>query len=325
MSFWNYADFAFQHEMVDPINDEIWSQSVKIHGEKGFTPAELAASGYGAQQAMLPAEASVLPWVPDVLGSEWDHPEAVHIVGMAYAGFIKELSDRCFPLEEYVKDSKGSWRDFARTYLSLVIRGDQKYYEPLCPVLEYFASSGRSRFCLFDLCRASLVKREVNRPRDKPIRLSKADPLAQKCVASYCEHRESQRWTWDRLSGGLASNPKSSARPVIALGLTAEHGLLKLFLGNKQHIWDSSAERKPWSDRSKNSASPLWTVNYAGSKLGKRLQSPTWWCVGPSLYEAKWHIIPIYHPSFVSRSCYDPGYKRTLERLLPAAAVFQNG
>ncbi|HML18449.1 MAG TPA: hypothetical protein VK419_15575 [Bryobacteraceae bacterium] len=318
MSFWNDADLAFQRELEDSINDEIWSQSVKIHEKKGFTRTELAACGYGAQQAMLPADASVLPWVPDVLGSEWDHPQAVHIVGIAYAGFIKEISERCFPLEEYVKASKGGWRDFARTYLSLVIRGDQAYYEPLCPVLEYFGS--KSRFCLFDLCRASLVKREVNRPRDKPISPSKADQLSQQCVASYCEHCQSQRWTFDRLRGGLSREAKSPTRAVIALGLTAEHGLLKLFLKSKQYVWDSSEKRKPWLDQSKNSASPLWTVHYArsGSTLGKRLQSPTWWCVGPSLHEARWHVIPIYHPSFVSR--HDPAYERTLKILLPAAA-----
>lgn len=316
MSFWNHADLAFQHEKEDSINDEIWFQSAKIHRNQGFMPAELAASGYGAQQAMLPADASVLPWVPDVLGSEWDHPKAVHIVGMAYAGFIKGLSDRSFPLEEYVKASKGSWREFARTYLSLVIRGDQAYYETLSPVLEYFGS--KSRFCLFDLCRASLVKREVNRSHDKPIRLSRADLRSQQCVASYCEHPQSQRWTWGRLCGGLDS--KSCVRAVIALGWTAEHGLLKLFLKNKQYVWDSSEKQKPWRDDSQNSASPLWTVHYArsGSTLGKRLESASWWCVGPTPHEARWHVIPIYHPSTLS--AHDRAYERTLKILLPAAA-----
>jgi hypothetical protein len=194
VSFWRTADLAFQHGAQDSINDEIWRESPKMHEDVGLRHPELAASeAYGAQHAMLPADASVLPWVPDVLGSEWDHPEAVHIVGMAYAGFIEGIGARHFPLEEYVKASERRWRDFARTYLSLVICDDQAYYEPLCPILEYFGS--KSRFCLFDLCRASLVKRERNVRRDRPVSFAKKKPAddyeqRQKCVALYCERAE---------------------------------------------------------------------------------------------------------------------------------------
>jgi len=309
MSFWDDADFAFQHAAQDSINDEIWQTSASIHEEEGFTPSEIAESGCGAQQAML---APVLPWVPDVLGSEWDHPKAVHIVGIAYAGFIREISNRCFPTEEYMTASKGSWRDFARLYLSLVIRCDQAYYEPLCPILERFSS--KSRFCLFDLCRASLVKREANRPHDRPLQTK--DSLSQKCVASYCERSESQRWTWNRLSVGVVTETKASPRTVVALGWAAEHGLLNLFLKNKQCIWDSSTGTR-WLGTSKNSASPVWTVHYArsGSTLRNRLQIPVWWCVGPSPHDVRWQVIPVYHPSVVSR--YDPRYRLTL-RLLDA-------
>ena len=319
MSFWDTADFAFQHGAQDSINDNIWLESAKIHEKVGFKPPEISASGYGAQQAMLP-DGSVLPWVPDVLGSEWDHPEAVHIVGMAYAGFIREISNRCFPLEEYVRASKGNWRDFARAYLSLVICGDEAYYEPLCPLLKYFGSKSRS--CLFDLCRASLVKREVGRPHDRLIpQPKKTDPLSQKCGASYCELSESQQWTWDRLSSGFATEAKSAARAVIVLGFVAEHGLLNLFQEKGQYVWDASSH-KQWN-RHRDSASPLWTWHYAGSgrdwhdtlKLGRRLQPhpPTWWCVGPSFGDVRWRVIPVCHPSKVSR--YDPRYRRTLKLL----------
>src|ERR1039458_1021605 len=113
---------------------------------------------------------------------------------MAYAGFIEGISSRHFPLEEYTRAINGSWRDFARTYLNEVIKGDGAYYEPLCPILEYFGS--KSRFSVFDLCRASLVKREAGCRFDKPLGLSRKDELSQRCLASYCEHGESQRWTW---------------------------------------------------------------------------------------------------------------------------------
>jgi hypothetical protein len=326
MSFWNNADFAFQHHTHDSINDEIWRESAEIHKEKGFNPVELATSGtYGAQQAMLCAAAlpaastlrrasvaclrpvEVLPWVPDVLGSEWDHAEAIHIVGMAYAGFIKGISDRDFPLEEYVKASKGSWRDFAQMYVSLVICGDQAYYEPLCPILDYFGS--KSRLCLFDLCRASLVKRSeenANRKyRDKPPPF-KDYPHA----CPYCEHPKSQRWTWERLR-------HSKARVVIALGQVVEHGLLNLFRKQKQCVWDALS-CTPWHQHPKNSMPPLWTKRYADArlKLGARLQTPTFWRVGPSMRkEASWHVIPIYHPTAAQQPGNDPGYEKTVRFL----------
>jgi len=192
MSFWDNADFAFQHHAHDSINDEIWRESAKIHEEMEFKPDDLAAPGaYGAQQAMLP-NGSVLPWVPDVLGSEWTDCEAVHVVGMAYAGFIEEFSsNRHFPLKEYVKASNESWHNFAQMYLCQVIsNNDRAYYEPLSHILEYFQS--KSRFCLYDLSRASLVQRGKENARGK----RRDKPLSQKgypYAAPYCDHPKSRR------------------------------------------------------------------------------------------------------------------------------------
>lgn len=327
MSFWNKADLAFQHEAEDSINDEIWSQSAKVHQEEGFRSTDLTPGCYGAQQAMLdsaifgpPANGLVLPWVPDILGSEWNHPEAIHIAGLAYAGFIKGISKRCFPFDDYLRASKGHWHEFAELFLRHVIDGDSAYYEPLCPILE--ALGGRSRFSLFDLCRASLVKRgegTVGR-FDKVFSPSKKDVDSQKCVASYCERAESLRWTWDRLR-------RSRARLVIVLGTAAEHGLLNLLLREHQSIWDF-ASNKRWCGHT-GSASPGWTVNYAGSgskrrdplTLGRRLDSPTWWCVGSDMQNPRWHVVPIYHPSSRERRRIDPRYERTLKFLGGIMAV----
>ena len=328
MSFWNNVDYAFQHNAQDSINENIWVRSANIHEDGNFTPASLAAAGrYGAQQAMLDpavlgqtADGIVLPWVPDVLGADWEDVSAVHVVGWAYAGFIREISSRYLPFSDYLRASKAHWHDFADVYLRHVIQGDSDYYEPLSPILEFFASKsgGRGSFSLFDLCRASLVKRgqidNFGRRFDTVIPLGNSDIESQSCVASYCEHIESQRWTWERLKG-------SEASLVVVLGLTAEHGLLNLFLKEKQYIWDASG--KPWQGHAK-STSPLWTVNYAGSgrdwkpalTIGARLKSPTWWCVGPEHGEPRWHVIPIYHPSAAEgRFRRDPSYKASLQYL----------
>ena len=200
MSFWNKATFAFQQEMADAINEEIWSLSAKIQELEFPNLPE-----HGAQQAMVDsaifgpdADGLVLPWVPDVLGSEWQHQDTVHVVGSAYAGFIEKISRRSFPFGDYLRTSRKQWHDFARLYLECVIRGDGDYYEPLGLILESFGSA--SRFSLFDLCRASLVTRtKQGGPRwDKPISL--ATEPAQRIFASHVNHQKSQEWTWARLT-----------------------------------------------------------------------------------------------------------------------------
>jgi uracil-DNA glycosylase len=312
MSFWSNADLAFQHKTEDAINEEIWTQSAKIHQEIGFRPTDLGPDRYGARQAMLDpnvlgpsADGLVLPWVPDILGSEWNHEKAVHVVGLAYAGFIEGISKRSFPFDDYLRASKGHWHGFADLYLGHVIDGDSAYYEPLAPILEAFGS--RSRFSLFDLCRASLVRRGKGTAGrfDQPCSPSNKDPDSQQCVASYCERAESRRWTRDRLQ-------QSRACLIVVLGTAAEHGLLNLFSSEHQAIWDSGSNkrRKPHY----RSASPGWTVSYAGSHwtLGKRLESPTWWCVGSEMQKARWHVVPIYHPA---RREKDHLYERTVKLL----------
>lgn len=341
MSFWNNADYAFKRNAQDCINEEIWAKSADIHKHGIFTPASLAAAGcYGAQQAMMDpvvvgqaAAGIVLPWVPDILGANWKDARAVHVVGWAYAGFVKEISSRYLPFSDYLQASKAHWKDFADLYLRHVIQGDCDYYEPLSPILEFFASKtgGRDMFSVFDLCRASLVKRgQVDKSRrrfDTVIPLTNRDAKSQKSVAEYCECIESQRWTWDRLSG-------SAATLVVVLGFTSEHGLLMNLLKQEQkpYIWDA-VSGKPWQPHAK-STSPLWTVNYAGSgpdwkptlTIAERLKSPTWWCVGPQLGEARWHVIPIYHPSGAEgRFAKDPGYKTSIQYLDKVTALISSG
>jgi hypothetical protein len=64
---------------------------------------------HGSQQGTIslsllgPAcDGLTLPWVPDVLGSQWNHEKSVHIVGSAYAGFLQGISKRSFPFDAYL-------------------------------------------------------------------------------------------------------------------------------------------------------------------------------------------------------------------------------
>ena len=129
MSFWSTADFAFQRKLPDPINEEILAESVtmqtKLDGSNHRGLARAATKPWhGAQQSMLdpwilgPAAAGlVLPWVPDVLGVQWSHEDAVHIVGSAYAGFIQGISKRSLPFGAYLSTSQLPWHDFSDLYL----------------------------------------------------------------------------------------------------------------------------------------------------------------------------------------------------------------
>ena len=66
----------------DQINEEIWLWSPAI--QRGNQPPDqlFSAGSIGAQQAMLPGDPDgILPWVPDVFGSEWASPDALIIIG----------------------------------------------------------------------------------------------------------------------------------------------------------------------------------------------------------------------------------------------------
>lgn len=299
MSFWLTAEFAFQQGLPDLINEEIWADSALVQRELCNRVNACEKVWHGAQQASLntvvlgpEAEGLILPWVPDVLGSQWNHSNAVHIVGSAYAGFIKGISRRQFPFEAYVRTSRLKWHDFAELYLRYVIRGDVDYYEPLSPILAFFGRA--SRFCLSDLCRASLVTRLPNSRTDRPILLK--DDYAKELLASYIDSQA--EWTWRRLS--------QSGRYVIALGLTAEYGLLRLFQSKGCRIEDSLTST-PWIPR-KHRKSCAWTVSYAAQHIEKRVKSWAYWQV--SRGQSLWNVIPIYHPQ-VARQI-DPGYADTL-------------
>jgi hypothetical protein len=86
---------------VDVVNDAIWQHSIAAQSSIQ-NPKRLVGEGcIGAQQAMMCAgvtpsisAASILPWVPDLLGKHWKSTDAVFVVGSAYAGFIREFSGR---------------------------------------------------------------------------------------------------------------------------------------------------------------------------------------------------------------------------------------
>lgn len=116
--------------MHDEINDDIWRDSPAV--QRSVQPPEVlgAPGAVGAQQAMIDGD-DVLPWVPDLIGSNWRNKNALIIVGSAYAGFIREFSGRgaTMPLSDY--RTARTWQDFQERFVATVVHPDVNYYRRL--------------------------------------------------------------------------------------------------------------------------------------------------------------------------------------------------
>ena len=280
------ARFATQ----DPLNAEIWGCSRMIHQDAGFRPEDQAlASPFGAQQAAL---GTVLPWIPDVTGAEWTHPEAVLVVGAAPPPFLGWV-----PVHEYQRAAEGRWQTFAALYRRLMLEANDSPQALLPELLAVFGANA-ARFALFDLCRASLV------PLDRRGgRLGREGAL---CWQRYVERPESRDWNQRRLEG-------SRARMVLALGTMAEHGLLRLLAEAGYTIHDLASG----VEFTAGGASATWAKRLArrGLTLEQRLASPTCWCVGSRGGEVRWYVAPVHSPQSAGGRRRDPGYARTVRYL----------
>ena len=152
-----------------------------------------------------------------------------------------------------------------------------------------------SRFSLLDLCRASLITRVPDSRLDKPISL-KGDDEAQKLFARHADCQT--EWTWKRLAHARGC--------VIALGYTAEYGLLRLFSEKGCRIEDSATHRPlKFKNHRKDFA---WTVYYPAETIESRLTSRTYWKVEHG--QRRWMVVPIYHPQSAEGRCQDPATRK---------------
>lgn len=215
MSFWSEAHLDLQ----DALNSTIWTESPKVQERIQPYGSTWSFGCIGAQQAMR--EARKLPWVPDVVGVEWRSPAALLIVGSAYGPFLggPSLPGQISP-EHYVRDGLSG---FQRQFLNKVI-ATRPYYARVADLASNVVPDAR-RIALFDLCRVSFVEYAQNRERggDRVVR------LAPNLYQQYVEHGDQQNWLWERIEG-------SNANSVVALGVIAEHGLLRLFSSRLHHV-----------------------------------------------------------------------------------------
>lgn len=316
MGFWNLEHL----DLGDSLNADIWSRSPALQ-RRIQPPSVLRQPGaIGAQQAMLAPGSdvptfitpeSILPWVPDLVGTRWREPGSVLVVGSAYAGFIAQYSQRkrTMALADYAR--AGSTAEFQRRYVRDVVDSDRNYYDSIKSLVGGAGGfTNASRIAVFDLCRASFVERGDGRHTRKD---KWDDSVVRRGRAAFAQYVDGETeagnpadWTWQRILG-------SQAVRIVALGRIAEHGLLRLFHQRGLSIHRSDMPSVPWTPRP--SANGEW-VNWqadARCNIGFWLRQGAWWTITGTIEGAQrtWHLLPAYHPASRSTVDSDRGYSIT--------------
>ncbi len=310
MRFWNIDEF----KLNDDLNVKIWKESAA----KGRTLQGDSTCEFGAQQAMLTRipdfigldENSSLPWVPDLVGINWKDADALVVVGSAYAGFIRQYSSRkaTMCLRDYASATSAS--EFQRRFLSNVVQGDGDYYEKIARLVS--SDVAASHLVIFDLCRASFVRR-VNRIASREDESGDAVVrAAPDLFEKYVQANSS--WTWERILG-------TNARIIVALGTIAEHGLLRLFAKNLANfeVRVAGTESTLNLAKMKSDSSSGWVTKYAKFQLCFWTGKQTWWHITGNVNgnNRDWKLLPVYHPA-ARPPHYDPGYEGAINVLAKA-------
>lgn len=308
-TFWDEALFDFN----DEINSEVFNKSPSTQLQEIGRPALI-----GSQQAMVPGD--VLTWIPDPVGKNWTSNEAVLFCGSAYAGIFSPYSSRrgqrTIPYEQYAQAK--TLEALHRVYFDKIIdppeaRASDAYYgkiQELCTQgadqSDLACVADASFIALFDLCRASFVKRTCVNGITKDICDTK-NVIREHCdiFDRYLRSATASDWLWRRVSEG-------QARRIVALGSIAEHGLLRLFQSRGRSIYLGNRGPIEFSKESLTSTDGKWVGRYAYQclsyrrltleestgplQLGYWLAHSTWWSIHEDGKE-RWRLLPIYHPT----------------------------
>jgi hypothetical protein len=290
-SWWATAHI---HTGTDIINESIWKNSLQIHTRHGFTPGALSQQGsIGAQQAMLDPIIThgisnpppVLPWVPDLLGTDWTHEDGIIIVGQNYGQFITGYTTRPKRMSAQTYANAITWQAFQRAFINNVVIDDQDFYEPLAPLLN--TTGTKARFVVTDLVKNTLVERGPTTPRaatriDRNIDIKDGHHCA--VYGAYADLLESKDWLWDRLVS-------TKARTIIGLGRAPYCGLLRLFATKSCTITDHRTG-KPWRFRGER-----WMYDCGISGIGGRIANHDWHDANSATLQRSWHVILVAHPT----------------------------
>lgn len=317
------AYFALaQLDTSDHANNRLWATSVAVQ-RAIQEPGDLASpDGVGAQQAMLRPnicngidEDSVLPWVPDMVGRQWRDLDALLVVGTAYAGFISEFAGRhqgnTMPLERYRDLVPQPVANFHTEFLNTVVKNDSAFYDPVSDLLNNLVKP--AKIALFDLCRASFVRRGQGDGRridsSKEGRTVCAKPEIYSEYVEWIADPDGEElgpraWTWARIRD-------SKAKCIVALGRVSEHGILRALKWNLTNFTvrlksnpaasaDLLLSDKRWAGKYANDLVKMghWYPLLANQKFDHPDQAD-WWCADGSAgrEDRRWRVVTVHHPS----------------------------
>jgi hypothetical protein len=294
-------DFWKQLDVSDPLNQVIWEESVNVQLEIAPPKSLRTANAIGAQQAMIEGrngDVSCLPWVPDLLMSDWKSQSAILIVGSAYAPFILEYSGKKgMPIAKYTEASEQqSVKLFIDSFRESVIPA-WGYYNFTKDLITDLRADGKNLdgFALFDVCRASFVCRgevtslgfRADKGGDNIVRRQPS------VFSDYVETKKPNEWLCKRIQ-------RSNATRILALGTIAEHALLRCFARNLDcPSIRSEPDALEWG-RNNRRAGQSWAKLYAdGGHQLSYWQKDGWWEIQGRIDKSMrlWQLLPITHPS----------------------------
>src|SRR5271163_696305 len=138
----------------DPLNQEIWNLSPGLQSKICDSQLGGAKMAVAAQALVGPP---ILPWVPDLVGSEWKDQTSVLVVGASYADFFTSRCRRPKRMQLHDYRASSGPADFQSAFLRDVVIGYRAYYEPIADLLDA-AGVPLRRAVITDLCRASFVR-----------------------------------------------------------------------------------------------------------------------------------------------------------------------
>ena len=282
----------------------------------------------GAQQAMPKPEderlfgpQNPLPWVLDLVGTQFGSSNGVLVVGSSYNGFIRGYSARTrkMDLQTYIDcrdDEAAGQQRFVGKYVSSVVEGDEDYYQPILRNLLGSAGVPPKHVCLTDLCKASFVKRG-NGGRDGCRGDTGNDGVVRQSWANWTDYvcwppddlpseRVSYRWIWQRVL---------HCRIILALGSIAEYGILKIFLELADRSKVCSQRDSMVQPNKSLFSGSSWKYGYAcrSRRLRDWLELDDWWKLEATENGEirRWCLLPVYHPAAAIGRNFDVAYCRT--------------
>lgn len=306
-NFWDPANFCRN----DGINQRIWHDSPAVQATINAIYNPLQNPYVGAQQSMIQQNPQMnLPWVPDLVGKNWEDEDSILICGSAYAPFIAPYSAAYqYPQIDYINhyiNTPNDYWPFQQEFLGpYVVLSAGTYYKRIAALMTAAGITNAEKICLFDLCRASFVQQGQGNPRqdiggDQIVRNN--CPTYTEYIDSPGHHNLAKNWTWERII-------TSKSRRIIALGTIAERGLIKLFIQNganliythnNHQIQIDIPNYQQWLNNHTHNwvayyAGNLQTTNHGNLNLGYWRNNQNFWvinCAG-----RKWHLLPNLHPA----------------------------